>query len=55
MKESAEAAGRAICRVNELWQSDFTYFKNEGWGGCYLSAVEDVYSSTPVLAGRIVA
>lgn len=30
--------------VNELWQTDFTYFKIQGWGWYYLSTVMDDYS-----------
>lgn len=31
-------------RVNELWQTDFTYFKIIDWGWCYLSTILDDYS-----------
>ncbi len=31
-------------RVNELWQTDFSYFKIKGWGWYYLSTVMDDYS-----------
>jgi len=31
-------------RVNEMWQTDFTYFKIIGWGWMYLSTVLDDYS-----------
>ena len=31
-------------RVNELWQTDFTYFKIVGWGWYYLSTIMDDYS-----------
>jgi transposase InsO family protein len=31
-------------RVNELWQTDFTYFKLIGWGWYYFSSVMDDYS-----------
>jgi len=31
-------------RVNELWQTDFTYFKIAGWGWYFLSTIPDDYS-----------
>jgi len=31
-------------RVNELWQTDFTYFKITGWGWYYLGTILDDYS-----------
>ena len=31
-------------RPNEMWQTDFTYFKIIGWGRMYLSTVLDDYS-----------
>jgi putative transposase len=31
-------------RVNEMWQTDFTYFKIPGWGWYYLSTVLDDHS-----------
>ncbi len=30
--------------VNEMWQTDFTYFKIVGWGWYYLSTILDDYS-----------
>ncbi len=39
-------------RVNELWQTDFTYFKIIGWGWYYLSTVMDDYSRF-ILAWRL--
>ena|GEM_PF-2547946 len=36
--------GQPTRRVNELWQTDFTYFKIQGWGWYYLSKVLDDYS-----------
>ena len=30
--------------MNELWQTDFTYFKIIGWGWYYLSTILDDYS-----------
>ncbi len=30
--------------VNEMWQTDFTYFKIIGWGWYYLSTILDDYS-----------
>ena len=31
-------------RPNEMWQTDFTYFKIIGWGWMYLSIILDDYS-----------
>jgi len=31
-------------RVNEMWQTDFTYFKIPGWGWYYLSTILDDFS-----------
>ena len=35
---------RPTKRVNEMWQTDFTYFKVMGWGWYYLCTVLDDYS-----------
>ena len=39
-------------RVNEMWQTDFTYCKVTGWGWYYLSTVLDDYSRY-ILAWRL--
>ena len=39
-------------RVNEMWQTDFTYFKVVGWGCYYLGSVLDDYSRY-ILAWRL--
>jgi putative transposase len=39
-------------RVNELWQTDFTYFKIIGWGWYYLSTILDDFSRY-ILAYRL--
>jgi transposase-like protein len=31
-------------RINELWQTDFTYFKIVGWGWYYMGSILDDYS-----------
>jgi len=35
---------RKTSRVNEMWQTDFTYFLIKGWGWYYLSTIIDDYS-----------
>ncbi len=39
-------------RVNEMWQTDFSYFKIIGWGWYYLSTVIDDYSRYINTPGR---
>ncbi len=41
---AADRSAQPTRRVNELWQTDFTYFKIQGWGWYYLSTVLDDYS-----------
>ncbi|HCJ23117.1 MAG TPA: IS3 family transposase [Erythrobacter sp.] len=42
--KAAEAFHTQTTRPNEMWQTDFTYFKIIGWGWVYLSTVLDDYS-----------
>jgi transposase InsO family protein len=41
---AADVFGSPTKRVNELWQTDFTYIKIQGWGWYYLSTVLDDFS-----------
>ena len=41
---AADEFSKKTCFVNEMWQTDFTYFKIVGWGWYYLSTVLDDYS-----------
>ena len=42
--KAAETFKDPTSRVNEMWQTDFTYFKIVGWGWYYLSTILDDYS-----------
>ena len=42
--KAAERFHTQTTRPNEMWQTDFTYFKIIGWGWMYLSTVLDDYS-----------
>jgi putative transposase len=44
LMEAAERYVNPTTAVNQLWQTDFTYFKIKGWGWYYLSTVLDDYS-----------
>lgn len=41
-------------RINKMWQTDFTYFKINGWGWYYLSTVLDDFSRF-IIAWRLCA
>jgi len=42
--KAADQFHTKTARVNEMWQTDFTYFKIIGWGWMYLSTVLDDFS-----------
>ena len=44
LMQAGDAFQHPSKRVNELWQTDFTYFKVTGWGWYYLSTILDDYS-----------
>ena len=44
LMEASDKFQQPTTRVNEMWQTDFTYFKIIGWGWYYLSTVLDDYS-----------
>ena len=43
IKAADEFTDKTIA-INEMWQTDFTYFKIIGWGWYYLSTILDDYS-----------
>jgi len=43
IKAAAEFTDKTVA-INEMWQTDFTYFKIIGWGWYYLSTILDDYS-----------
>ena len=42
--KAAEEFKDKTTAINEMWQTDFTYFKIIGWGWYYLSTILDDYS-----------
>lgn len=44
LMEASDKFHNPTTRVNEMWQTDFTYFKVVGWGWYYLSTVLDDHS-----------
>ncbi len=44
LMQAGDKFDQPSARVNELWQTDFTYFKIIGWGWYYLSTILDDYS-----------
>ena len=57
--KAADKFKHPTMRVNELWQTDFTYFKIVGWGWYFLSTILDDYSRyilayklTPTMSAR---
>jgi transposase InsO family protein len=44
LMQASDKFQQPTLRVNEMWQTDFTYFKIIGWGWNYLSTVLDDYS-----------
>lgn len=52
LMEAGDKFQHPTTRVNEMWQTDFTYCKIIGWGWYYLSTVLDDYSRF-ILAWRL--
>jgi transposase InsO family protein len=44
LMSASDAFKNPTTRVNEMWQTDFTYFRIIGWGWYYLSTVLDDFS-----------
>jgi putative transposase len=44
LMEASDQFSDQTTRVHEMWQTDFTYFKVEGWGWYYLQTILDDYS-----------
>ena len=42
--KAAEEFKDKTTAINQMWQTDFTYFKIIGWGWYYLSTILDNYS-----------
>ena len=42
--KAAEEFKNKTTAINQMWQTDFTYFKTIGWGWYYLSTILDDYS-----------
>ena len=42
--KAAEEFKDKTTAIDEMWQTDFTYFKIIGWGWYYLSTILDDYS-----------
>ena len=52
LMEAGDKFQHPTTRVNEMWQTDFTYCKIIGWGWYYLSTILDDYSRF-ILAWRL--
>jgi transposase InsO family protein len=51
--KAADAFHTGTTRPNDIWQTDFTYFKIIGWGWMYLSTVRDEFSRYVIAWGRV--